>query len=439
MAPKKDQVLKIVNKTSIQIYPSAWEQETSAACPIVKLTIEYRSSSVHKWKLLSSQGISDEVIELSNLINRSIYSLRMTAHTRTPASAPTMAEYEARIGLEDPADHSHEPYSEITKGLLTDPSTVISLASSVFVLCVGFIAVACLVTYKRRLNQKLTNSQRHKKHNRRTSATSAASTMQSTILTEESNPNRRSAGNPVAKLNIQKTSLPPIPVDAAAVRRSGEKASGMMQQQVIRITGQSSNVSVSVTGSKGSSTGAAAGSSCNMIDSQINSSSNSNITINSRKSPFKNGSHQMQQHNHHHDPVRGKLPNVCIPRKQLDEIENDIYNEYDEITPYATFRLHDDDPGHVRDNEETGTEEFKTFREFTVRIGEPAYCFKVHVCCIPLSTCSCMNVPHVICYVCPYGCSIPRIKGASMKSEKHESCAYISKPVDQRNVRGVWH
>lgn len=372
VAPKKDQVLKIVNNTSIHILPSAWQSpaaasssppQASAACPIIKLTIEYRSSSLHKWKLLSSQPISDEVIELSNLINRSIYSLRMTAHTKSPVPASTMAEYEARIGLEDPADHSHEPYSEITKGLLTDPSTVISLASSLFVLCVGFIAVACLVSYKKRLNQKLTSSQRHKKH--RTSATSAASTMQSTILTEESEPSRRPAAC-LPKSNIQKTSLPPIPTDAVSIRMgSGMMPHQQQQQQVLRITGQSSNVSASVTAGKTSSGGCSVGSS--MIDSKILSGSSGNI----RKSPFNKSSSQHHHNPNQHELIKGKLPNVCIPRKQLDEIENDIYNEYDEITPYATFRLN-------HDGEDTGTEEeFRTFREFTVRIGEPAYCFKV--------------------------------------------------------------
>jgi hypothetical protein len=366
VAPKKDQVLKIVNRTSIQIYPSAWQQQSSsssAACPILKLTIEYRisSSAHHKWKLLSSQGISgDEVIELSNLVNRSIYSLRMTAHTRSPpAVAPVMAEYEARIGIEDPDDHSpHETYSQITKGLLTDPSTVISLASSVFVLLVGFIAVSCLVTYKRRLNQKLTNSQRHKKHHRRTSATSAASTMQSTILTEEPAERRAAAaggaaaavtagagGHKTPKFNIQKTSLPPIPTEVPGIK-NGKGMSQHQSHQVLRVTGQQANVgSGGNAGNKQPAGGI-------LIDSNMGS----------RKSPFKS------------DLIRGKLPNVCIPRQQLEEIENDVYNEYDEIAPYATFRLQD---GHTsRDDYSDTTDDFKTFREFTVRIGEPAYCFK---------------------------------------------------------------
>lgn len=361
VAPKKEQVLRVVNRTSILIYPSAWQSQ-AASCPISKLTIEYRSSSQHKWKLLSSQGISDEVIELSNLMNRSIYSLRMTAHTRSPVSGPTMAEYEARIGIEDPADH--EPYSDITKGLLADPSTVISLASSLFVLCVGFIAVACLVAYKRRLNQKLSASQRHKKYPppHRTSATSAASTMQSTVLTEE-DPSRRPVAG-MAKLNIQKTSLPPIPVDVVSRKGSG------MGQQVVR----------------GSSAGGSAqGSSITMMDSQI---SGNGGAIVSRKSPFKSTGLQSQSSNHHKHQlsgdqvVRGKLPAVCIPRKQLEEIENDIYNEYDEITPYATFRLHDD-PDHHRLNRPVDHLEEEEFKTFTVRIGEPAYLFKVSLPLLP--------------------------------------------------------
>ena len=110
-----------------------------------------------------------------------------------------------------------------------------------------------------------------------------------------------------------------------------------------------------------------------MIDGRISSSSSSGVNV-AHRSPFKSSSHQQQHPTV--EMMRGKLPNVCIPRKQLEEIEKDGFNEYDEITPYATFSLQDGvTTDSLCDREATTVDdEFKTF---TVRIGEPAYCFKV--------------------------------------------------------------
>lgn len=304
----------MVNESSIYIYPAAWNQ--SVGCPILKLTIEYRSSNEHTWKMLSSQALSSDVIKLSNLTLKTVYSVRMTAHTK--GSPSTMAEYEARVGLEDEASS----YFEVQRGLW-NTTTLVSLASSCIILLVGCVAVVCFILYERKLNHKLASRQ---SHYRRPSSVSTAHT-------EESIDGRRGHGD-----GRSASSKSLIPREKQPVLLETQSSGGMMGgssaghikkvqplvQQVLRV--QSTEIS----------------------DGKMN--------------PFGNMS----------SPIRGKLPKVSIPKQQLEEIEKDVYNEYDEITPYATFRLTDADVPEGPDL--LPEDEFKTF---TMRVGEPAYCFKV--------------------------------------------------------------
>lgn len=335
VAPRKDQVIRVVNESSILIFPSSWDHPIG--CPITKLTIEYRASSQHTWTLVSSQAPSDEVIELSNLVSKSLYSVRMTAHTK--GSPSTMAEYEARVGMpEELFSASH------SKGLLfsIDSSTLISLTSSLFVLLVGFVAVTSLVLYKRKLNKGLmskkhyhSHHQLHHHHLRKPSATSAASTVHTEVssgilVSDQQQPHRTPTSIPVSRLNREKQAqaLPAIPI-------SEEKAN--------MISGKTSS----------------------LFPASLREQSNTNSS---------NGSKKSSQSTFNCSPpvlLRGRLPKVLIPRKELDDIDKDLYSEYDEITPYATFTLLDDRTSKKVEDPE---EDFKTF---TVSIGEPAYNFKV--------------------------------------------------------------
>ena len=347
VAPRKDQVIKVVNESCILIYPFSWDHPVG--CPITKLTIEYRASSQHLWTLVSSQAPSDEVIELSGLQPKSLYSVRMTAHTK--GSPSTMAEYEARVGL--PEDNLFFSASSHSRGVFSiDSSTLISLTSSLFVLAVGFVAVASLVLYKRKLNKSLLDKKHshHHHHLRKPSATSAAS---STIHTEVSSaalllstdPNhlqhhqqqfqthRTPTSNPVSRLNREKQSqaLPPVP--------SEEKVNMSLNKSTASLLPSSSHVLIRGKGQQ--------------------TESNTSSSNGSKKSAF--------------SPLllRGRLPQVPIPRQQLEDMDKDLY---DEITPYATFTLTDE---RVKVGQEEEDDEDTEFKTFTVSIGEPAYNFKV--------------------------------------------------------------
>lgn len=340
VAPRREHVLRVVNDSTLLIYPSSWDHPIG--CPITRLTIEYRASSQHTWTLVSSQALSDEVIELSNLLPRSLYSVRMTAHTK--GSPSTMAEYEARVGL--PEEYFSSENARVGS-IPIDSSTLISLLSSLFVLLVGLVAVISLVGYKRRLNKRLLL----KKHTRKPSATSAATTTAaSSIRTEVSQSDlllhvHRTPTAQMSRLNRDKTALPPTPVDEQPlVMKLPPHISNVVSQQ----QQSSSQQHVMRMGNKQDSIGMTPG------------KTNTGSSDGSRKGscPFESPA-----------VIRGRLPKVPIPRKQLEEIENDAYNEYDEITPYATFRLLD------KHEDSTPVDDMKSF---TVRVqGEPAYHFKV--------------------------------------------------------------
>lgn len=65
-------------------------------------------------------------------------------------------------------------------------------------------------------------------------------------------------------------------------------------------------------------------------------------------------------------PIKGRLPQVQLSLiKQLSD--SDIYNDDDEITPYATFRLNN------FESEKKISDEIDEFKTFSVQIGEPPY------------------------------------------------------------------
>lgn len=330
MAPKKEEVLRLVNGSSIYIYPSAWD--VSMGCPIGKLTVEYRSSMQYSWKLLSSRPLADsvdELLEIANLTPRSIYSVRMTAHSETGATS-TMAEYEVRVGLED--EDAVYFGDGLRRAFIVDTTTIVSLASSCVVLVAGCIAVACLIAYKRKSTRKLSASSA-RSHYRRTSGATTATAISSHDELHQSSlgihdpqhargrpPHRTGSRDSILNASAKHSSANMQAIsDAVSKQKSSQP---VVVQQVLRVP--------------------------NVANEQVG-----------RRNSFNTSSQS---------PVRGKLPAVSIPQKQIDELEKDIYNEYDEITPYATFTLANDDDDAATE------EEFKTF---TVKIGEPAYCFKV--------------------------------------------------------------
>ncbi|RWS17533.1 dscam:-like isoform D [Dinothrombium tinctorium] len=296
VAPKKEEILKVVNDSSILVYSNAWDQ--SLGCPITKLVIEYRSSNYHTWRTVSTQAYSEKSapVVISNVKPKTLYSIRITAHTKGAPS--TMAEYEVKVGF-DEAD-TYLQGSGDQRGLVIDTTTLVSLASSLIVLISGFIAVICLFVYRKK-STKLSKNRSGKY--RRQSSASCAPSSQTDDSSERRGPVRSDSSSGVAS----KSQL------LASVQSISEKPT---QRKPIA-----------------------------KLQPLRTSAKDSALT---------------------HSPVRGKLPTVHIPTKQLEEIEKEIQNEYDEITPYATFRL-------TGDEDATTEEEFKTF---SVTIGEPAYMYK---------------------------------------------------------------
>ncbi|KAI1278123.1 Down syndrome cell adhesion molecule-like protein Dscam2 [Halotydeus destructor] len=328
MAPRKEDVLRLFNDTSILIYPISWEAGSS--CPITKLTIEYRMTGSYAWRLLSSRPISSDVTEISDILPRTIYSIRMTAHSAGPPA--TMAEYEMRVGL---ADEDIIFGSGLQRAFLVDTTTLISLVSSCIVLLIGSIAVVCLVIYKRKSQRKMASASSsvsvnsrsgHYGHNRRQSvpASSQHGGSQSTGLTVHSEEAGISSGRAPVRNDSRDKLL------STSVQSSSAMTSNKMATTNVEVNRKNSSV-----------------------NNNGRSARSSSITTKGGPSPFRGG----------------KLPAVPLPTKRpavSQPLEEDIYHDYDEITPYATFTLSKDDDRNV-------DEEFKTF---TVKIGEPAYHFK---------------------------------------------------------------
>ena len=301
MAPRKEDMIKVISNSSIHIYPKSWDQ--SIGCPITKLIIEYRSSN-HNWKMISSPNFpqNNEPILVQNLFSKTLYSIRVTAHTK--GSPSTMAEYDVRL-VEDDKD-LHGINSSSHKGLIVDTMTVISFLSSLIVLIAGCFAMVCLIVYKKNISSP--NKSRFTPY-RRQSLTSYATSSQG------------GNSNNSEKKNFTRSDLK---IGILNKNHSPSKVQSIVEKPQISLKTPLNKV-------------------------QYSKKENKRIFSYSLKSP-----------------VKGRLPTVRIPTKQLEEIEKDLHNEYDEITPYATFRLNDDDPNL--------DEEFKTF---SIAIGEPDYLYKL--------------------------------------------------------------
>ena len=343
MAPKQSDVIKLVNDPAILVLPSAWDQPTS--CPIVKLTTEYRNSGTYTWRLLATRtppGISD-IIEISHLQSPAIYTIRMTAFTGS--GPPILAEYDVRVGMPalpsgtggDDADSVFYGGGSSVGGLqrpvFVDQATLVSLISSCLVLIAGFIAIVCIIIYKRNSQRKMVS----------------ASSSMSVASRNYGQHYRRPSGNTTT------TSSGLTVHSEASLGGGGHKKS--TTDKLYHHHHSHPSLSQLPGGKKGP---------LPPPPNSIPPPPPTTAPPGARSSFTTSGS-----------PLRGKLPAVAIPRKQLDELEQDIYNEYDEITPYATFRMTDADNdggagsvgGIINADDE--------FRTFTVKIGEPAYMMKV--------------------------------------------------------------
>lgn len=301
-----------------------------------------------------------EPIQIHNLIPKSIYSIRITAQTR--GSPSTMAEYDVRLGLEEKELFTFG--SGFQRGLLLDTTTLVSILSSLVVLVTGCFAIACLIVYKKHsigLSAKPKSS-----HYRRQSSTSCAP---SSNEGDASGSDKRSSGlrsdHTSSDLLIKKNQS----LSSIQSVKEPSVISSKKVPAIKAIKGNSSNNSINGAGNAsgtGSNGGGGLGSTpgIGVIGGNINNPSAVKLDP-SRGPPYPPKS-----------PIRGRLPQVRIPTKQLEEIEKDFSNEYDEITPYATFRLHGGDEGNPE-------EEFKTF---SVHIGEPGYMYKATVDAAPTTS-----------------------------------------------------
>lgn len=302
MAPKKEDIIKLVDNSTIHIYPNSWDQSTG--CPITKLIIEYRSSNHHTWKMVSNPTLphSAEPIQIKNLVTKRIYSIRVTAYTK--GSPLTMAEYDVRLGVDEKDEYGLE--NGYRKGLFIDATTVISFLSSLIVLITGCFAIACLIAYKRNISSR---GKSRSNFYRRQSSTSCAPSPGNTDTISD----KRS-----------------FFLNDSSVGLSGQNQASYKIQSIV----ENPRVPLKIPLSK---------------IQRASKAENKRVLAYGASSP-----------------IKGRLPAVRIPTKQLEETEKDTQNECDEITPYATFRLTgDDDP--------TAEEEFKTF---SIRIVEPSYMYK---------------------------------------------------------------
>ena len=304
-----------------------------------------------------------EPIQIHNLIPRSIYSIRITAQTR--GSPSTMAEYDVRLGLEE--KELFTLGSGFQRGLLLDTTTLVSILSSLVVLVTGCLAIACLIVYKR--HSVNFSGKPKSSHYRRQSSTSCAPSSNE----GDAGSDKRSSGlrsdHTSSDLLIKKNqSLSSI----QSVKESSVIASKKVPALKAIKVNSSTNL-INGGGNSASGTGLSGGG--GIIGSTPNNGIGiigANITNPSivKLDPSRGPPYPPKS------PIRGRLPQVRIPTKQLEEIEKDLSNEYDEITPYATFRLHGGD-------ESNPEEEFKTF---SVNIGEPGYMYKSTVDAAPTTS-----------------------------------------------------
>ncbi|XP_015789765.1 Down syndrome cell adhesion molecule-like protein Dscam2 isoform X2 [Tetranychus urticae] len=353
IAPKKEDIIKVVGNSSIYIYPSVWDQ--TLGCPITKMLIEYRSSTHHTWKMVSTPSLPNpEPIHIPNLTPKSTYSIRITAQTR--GSPSTMAEYDVRLGLED--KELFTLGSSFQRGLIVDTTTLISFLSSLVVLVTGCFAIACLIIYRR--HTTLSGKPRAS-HYRRQSSTSCAPSSNEGDGTSDKRSSALRSDQTSTDLLIKKN-------QSLASIQSSKESSVIASKKVPALKSMRSNASNNSISAGANSNISGSGTGLSGAGGVLGASSVNNSSGKldpSRGPPYPSKS-----------PIRGRLPQVRIPTKQLEEIEKDLSNEYDEITPYATFRLTGDDDGNPE-------EEFKTF---SVHIGEPGYMYKANVDAAPTTS-----------------------------------------------------
>ncbi|XP_074605506.1 cell adhesion molecule Dscam1-like isoform X2 [Brevipalpus obovatus] len=307
-APKREDIIKVISNTTIHIYPNTWDQ--SYGCPITKMIIEYRSTSHHTWKMVSTPNFphEDEPIPIKNLVPKTKYSIRITAYTREGVQPSKTAEYDVQPGSED--SEMYGLTAGFQRNLVLDTTTIISILVSMIVMISGCFIVVCMIVYNRHRNNMARKPRSG--HYRRQSSISCAPS--STDGLDE----KRSGGGGM---------------------RTDTTNSDLKKNQSLSST-QSSNDKASIIKKAPS---------LKALRAKAKALEAKNPPIPAFVSQS--------------SPIKSRLPAVRIPTKQLADIEKD---DYDEITPYATFRL-------TVDDKRTAEEEFKTF---SVRIDEPGYMYK---------------------------------------------------------------
>ncbi|XP_077484140.1 cell adhesion molecule Dscam1-like isoform X2 [Amblyomma americanum] len=383
VAPNKEDIVRALNGSHVQVMPSAWR---SGGCPLTRLSVEHRPlhGQQQEWTAhwnhtspaagVLPQDLPD--VFLGGLQPETWYVIRLMAAN---AAGLTRVKYDlvtpsAQAGATDKGGGGKSAVA----AFLEDTTTLVSMASSGIVLLAGLVAVVCLVLYKRRRNgraaassttasarsgakgkrkppppsgrPRTTSSQQQPTQPKPTESRSsdlATATTTTTISTSGGNdrggdrPERTGGGGPGG--GGGSSSVPPVlpqKKNKDAARRSREQLSSATRSSPIR---KSQSTATSKTSSNAGS-------------QQLLSQQQQQHRQHQQKNKQLNKQAQQQQQQ--------------TPRIHMSPTKKQFFDE--EITPYATFQLSPTKGDHDIHIDDDG-EEFKTF---TIHHGEPPYLTK---------------------------------------------------------------
>ncbi|XP_075747886.1 cell adhesion molecule Dscam1-like isoform X3 [Rhipicephalus microplus] len=390
VAPNKEDIVRTLNSSHVQVVPSAWR---SGGCPLMRLSIEYRllhgeqPQWIAHWNHTSPaagvlpQDLPD--VTIGSLEPETGYVVRLMAAN---AAGLTKVKYDVKLSSAH-ADGAGKGKTAVA-AFLEDTTTLVSMTSSGVVLLAGLVAVICLVLYKRRRNGRAAAaaSSGAKKKNTCQQATSSSSqpctssaqqqqpvqpkptesrssdlataTTTTTISTNDGGNDRagdsRLERSGVAAVDRRasggggSSSVPPaLPQkkNKEGARRSREQLAGAARSSPVR-------KSQSVATSKASSN---AGSQQLLSQQQQQQPPQHKLQYQKNKQVNKPAS----------KPAKQEEQERTL-RIELSPTNKQFFDE--EITPYATFQL-----SPTKCNIDDDGEEFKTF---TIHHGEPPYLAK---------------------------------------------------------------
>ncbi|XP_054926091.1 cell adhesion molecule Dscam1-like isoform X1 [Dermacentor andersoni] len=395
VAPNKEDIVRALNGSHVQVMPSAWR---SGGCPLTRLSIEHRllhgqqPEWIARWNHTSpAAGVLPQDLPdvlLGGLQPETWYVVRLMAAN---AAGLTKVKYDVMTpsALAGVADKGSD--KSAVAAFLEDTTTLVSMASSGVVLLAGLIAVICLVLYKRRRNGRAAStaaaSARSGAKNKRKPVTSSSRPRTSSSQQQQSQPKPAESRSSDLATATTTTTISTSGGNERAAEGRPERtsaASGGIGDAHRRGSGGGGSSSVppvlpqkknkeAARRSREQLSSAARSSPVRKSQSTATSKTSSNAgsqQLLSQQQQQQHKQHQQHQQKNKQLNKQAKQQQEQTPRIQMSPTKKQFFDE--EITPYATFQLSPTKGDHGINIDDDG-EEFKTF---TIHHGEPPYLTK---------------------------------------------------------------